>query len=346
MKKIFVSSVIKDFETFRQAAQTGIELLGHAPVMAEKFSSRTYSSEVACISEVQNSDLVVLVLGNKYGFKTSENISVTHSEYLAAKKSGKPILVFVQDCEMEDEQISFKKEIEVYDSGFFRTKFSSPEELKDLVVKSIRTWELEKTAVNTEAFMERVKSILLDKGSRNEGMGIVVFWPQPVQEIDLSEIEKNSDDLFTQICKTDAAILRKGYELISESKKVTLKSGTTELSYYSDGLISLSFNTEKEDNRGFSFDYCFVSPSKFSSIALKSQIFIKSKAILCLVGLCGMDNRYFDEPVAGNSLTMPMFKQPSELSAKLFNPYTEISYKEWIDLEVKKFKRIYSLVKR
>ena len=97
MKKIFVSSVIKDFEAFRQAAQTGIELLGHAPVMAEKFSSRTYSSEVACISEVQNSDLVVLVLGNKYGFKTSENISVTHSEYLAAKKTGKPILVFVQD---------------------------------------------------------------------------------------------------------------------------------------------------------------------------------------------------------------------------------------------------------
>ncbi|MES9830281.1 MAG: DUF4062 domain-containing protein [Candidatus Thiodiazotropha sp.] len=132
---VFISSVIGGFEQHRQAAKEAVELMDHKPIMSEYLGARPYSSGVACINEVEQSDIYVLLLGSKYGSETDEGISVTHAEFRAAQAANRPILAFVQQCEMEPKQDAFKEEVEAYRGGVFRASFATTQELKDQVVR-------------------------------------------------------------------------------------------------------------------------------------------------------------------------------------------------------------------
>jgi len=342
MKKVFISSVIQNFELFRNAAKSAVELMELKPIMAEELSSRTYSSETACISEVQKSDLVLVILGKKYGFRTPAGISVTQSEYRAAIKAKKAVLVFLEDGELEPDQAAFKAEVENYYDGFFRTKFSTSEQLKHLIIKALRNWEKESINVDPEGFEKRLNLLLPNiENSRNEARAILVFWCQPTFDLDLDEVEQNSDKYFTQICSTGAASVRDGYNLKSKSDHVVIKTGKTECTWYSDGLTLLNFSAEpKEDYHSFSFYY--VSPTIFTNVATKARTLNSSKIVWVCIGLYGMESRYFEELTKGNSTSVPMFNQTSERSAKLFSPITDAAYTEWIETQTKKFKRTFS----
>ena len=135
MRRVFISSVISGFEEYRNAARKAVEIMGDKPIMSEGFEARPYSSDVSCISEVESSDVYVLIMGADYGYLTLEGISVTHKKYLVARKLDKPILAFIQDCEKEETQVSFQKEVEDYQAGLFRAKFSDPNDLKDEFIK-------------------------------------------------------------------------------------------------------------------------------------------------------------------------------------------------------------------
>ena len=232
MNTVFVSSVVKDFEPYREAAKSAIELMDMKPILAEGLASRAYSSEIACITEVEKSDLIVLILGKKYGFKTSDGLSVTHAEYRAAVEAKKPILVFLMEGELENEQAAFKTEVESYDNGFFRTKFSNPGELKDLIVKAIRNWEAEKQSHNEQAFNERLDQFLSTVIPRNEARAVVAFWGQPTKKLDLDEIESEADKVFSDLCSTGAASMRDGFKLNQGAEILTIESGITELSFH------------------------------------------------------------------------------------------------------------------
>ena len=69
--KIFISSLITGFEPLRSAARSAIQVLRHEPVMAEDFGARPTSPQVACLQGVRDSDLVVLSLGDRYGYAVS-----------------------------------------------------------------------------------------------------------------------------------------------------------------------------------------------------------------------------------------------------------------------------------
>src|SRR4051794_9705183 len=95
--KIFVSSLISGFEPLRAAARSAIQTLGHEPVMAEDFGAKPASPQVACLRGLRSSDLVVLILGERYGSVPPESsVSPTHEEYLEARDT-KEILLFVQE---------------------------------------------------------------------------------------------------------------------------------------------------------------------------------------------------------------------------------------------------------
>lgn len=53
MRKVFVSSIITDFEEYRTAVRRAVEIMGDRPVMSEDFGARPYSPEKACITEVE-----------------------------------------------------------------------------------------------------------------------------------------------------------------------------------------------------------------------------------------------------------------------------------------------------
>lgn len=95
--KIFISSLISGFEPYREAVKSAILTLRHQPVMAEDFGAQPNSPQIACLQGLRSADMVILVLGHRYGYpQGSSGVSPTHEEFLEAQPR-KPILVFVQD---------------------------------------------------------------------------------------------------------------------------------------------------------------------------------------------------------------------------------------------------------
>lgn len=79
--RVFISSVIRNFEIYRAAARKAVGLLQHEAIMCEDFGARSESSEVACMSEVDQADVVVVILGADFGFQTPTGESVTQQEF-------------------------------------------------------------------------------------------------------------------------------------------------------------------------------------------------------------------------------------------------------------------------
>lgn len=343
MKKVFISSVIKDFATFRKAAKSAVEIMDLKPVMSEDFGARSYSSEIACIKEAQSCDLFILILGKNYGHLTSEGVSVTHSEYRAAKAANRPILAFVQTCDMEPQQEAFKVEVEKYHDGFFRATFSTDGELKDQIVKSLRNLEKEASAVSENDFLKRFENILQDthSRSRNESFGAIAFWGQPIKEYDLAAIEQNADNIFKQLCDIGVTNMREGYKLYTKNNRIEITSNKTKFFVYDDGFKILYFSPTIEGQEGYSFSMFYVSPGLFERVTLGSLSLCESKISWTLLALFGMDNKYFAEPEKGDSTTIPMRQQSSEVVTKFLSPITKSTYEDWVKAQVKKLKWVF-----
>jgi hypothetical protein len=135
--KVFISSVITGFETFREAAAEAAAALGYDSIRAENFPASTKSPRVACLAGVREADLVVLIMGERYGDPQPSGYSATHEEYLEAK-GRKPLLVFVQDgVTMEPDQVAFRREVEAWQGGSLWKAFIHPDDLRVRVTEAI-----------------------------------------------------------------------------------------------------------------------------------------------------------------------------------------------------------------
>lgn len=144
--KIFISSLISGFEEYRAAARDAVRALGHEPVMAEDFPSQPNSPQIACLSGLRQSALILLLLGERYGAPQSSGLSATHEEYREAKNM-RPVIAFVQDSvPREPEQKEFVTEVQQWEGGLFRGGFSTPAQLKDGVTRAIHEWMLASAA--------------------------------------------------------------------------------------------------------------------------------------------------------------------------------------------------------
>lgn len=141
--KVFISSLIRGFEAYRDAARSAVLTLRHEPVMAEDFGAQPNSPQIACLNGIRSADLVVLVLGEHYGYvQGTSGVSPTHEEFLEARDT-KPVLVFVEEGINRDAQQSqFVADVQGWQKGYFRGGFSSPEELRDLVTRAIHEYQL------------------------------------------------------------------------------------------------------------------------------------------------------------------------------------------------------------
>ena len=161
--KVFISSVISGFEEFRDAAAVGIAALGHEVIRAEEFASTDAAPRVACLEGVRRSDLVVLLLGARYGERLPpHSLAPTHEEYLEAR-SEKPILVFVEaGAEFDESQMNFVDEVQTWDQGRFRVQFSSATDLQAKVTRAIHEHELSvaSTPVNTSELISIADQML------------------------------------------------------------------------------------------------------------------------------------------------------------------------------------------
>jgi hypothetical protein len=171
--KVFVSSLIGGYEALRQAARDAIVSLGHEPIMAEDFRAQPNSPQLACLKGLRMADLVVLVLVDRYGQpQAGSGVSPTHEEYLEAK-GRKPILLFVQEgVTAEPKQQELLREVQGWQGGLFREGFTSPEQLRTLITRSIHSYELAHAAgpVNGAA-LAREAAALISGQERGGGQG-------------------------------------------------------------------------------------------------------------------------------------------------------------------------------
>ena len=137
--KVFVSSVVTDYENYRSAAKDGIEALGHeAVVIGVTNASLPEPPQAACLAEVEDSDVVVLLLGRRYGTRQASGKSPTHEEIVHAQSLGRPVLVLVEDVEdREPDQDAFLEEIGGWEDGYTWKNYSTPISLLTEVVKAL-----------------------------------------------------------------------------------------------------------------------------------------------------------------------------------------------------------------
>lgn len=149
--RAFISSVINGMSEYRDAAAEALRTLDLDVRRAEELPASDETPQQACLREVRSSDLVVLLLGSRYGAPQDGGLSATHEEFREAKSS-KPVLVFVQDVEDRDPlQSAFVEEAQAWTGGFYTGHFRSPGDLAREVTRSVNRYLVSTAAGSVDA---------------------------------------------------------------------------------------------------------------------------------------------------------------------------------------------------
>jgi hypothetical protein len=104
---VFISSTIADLDHFRSAIREVIEEIGYRAVMSE-FGEVGYlnpnTAADSCYKSLQQCQMLIVVLGKRYGSTDESGFSVTHKEYRTARESRIPTLTLV-----DQEVAAFRK---------------------------------------------------------------------------------------------------------------------------------------------------------------------------------------------------------------------------------------------
>jgi hypothetical protein len=199
--KVFISSLITGYDHYRAAAVEAIETLGHQVVRAEDFPALAGTPQQACLAAVRESDLVVLLIGERYGYTQPSGLSATHEEYREARER-KPILVFVEaGVTREPAQQAFLDEVQAWATGHFRASFSSPAELTAVLLRALHDHELATATgpVDEPDMMVRATTLLPDtRGSVGVSQLAFVVTGGPHQQV-LRPVELEHPDLARDI---------------------------------------------------------------------------------------------------------------------------------------------------
>lgn len=146
--RVFVSSTCYDLSLLRAQLRSFIKDIGYEPVMSD-FEDILYDprnhTHASCIDEVSNCDMLILIIGSRYGgkakpealskvsfeslksesanvetLKNEENLSVTQLEVLKAIESSMPIYTFIDKRVWHDHALYEKnKNSEIIDKIIF-----------------------------------------------------------------------------------------------------------------------------------------------------------------------------------------------------------------------------------
>lgn len=185
--KVFISSVIAGMEGHRAAAGEAAESLGYTVIAAEDFRASPSSPQQVCLEGVRNADVVVLLLGARYGTPQKSGLSPTHEEYREARGS-KPVLVFVQtDATPEPGEGTFIDEVSSWEGGQYREPFDTPESLRKAVTGALHRWEVNQQAgpVNEEELRARAAALLPRRTTYSPGSPLlhVIVAGAPAQRV-------------------------------------------------------------------------------------------------------------------------------------------------------------------
>jgi hypothetical protein len=108
---IFISSTIADLRYLRDGLRDAIIELAYQPVMSE-YGEVGYlhptTAAGSCYRTVTQCQMVVLIVGKRYGSIVADGLSVTHKEFQAAQEHQIPVITFV-----EPQVLSYKEVFDV-----------------------------------------------------------------------------------------------------------------------------------------------------------------------------------------------------------------------------------------
>jgi hypothetical protein len=96
--KVFLCSTYSDLVNERDAVLDAIRKLQHQHYSMEFFGARTNQPIETCLEEVRRSDVLVVIVGHRYGSLVPNiGISFTEAEYAEGHRLEKPCLVYFRD---------------------------------------------------------------------------------------------------------------------------------------------------------------------------------------------------------------------------------------------------------
>jgi hypothetical protein len=128
--RVFVSSVVNGFEEVRAAARAGVEEGGGEPVLVEDFPALDISPRSACLDAVAASDIVMVVVGERGGWRAPSGKLVVEEEFDEAVRTGRRTIVFIQDAAHDADATLLVEKLSSYVEGRFRVMFSTPADLR------------------------------------------------------------------------------------------------------------------------------------------------------------------------------------------------------------------------
>jgi hypothetical protein len=155
---------------------------------AEDFGASPSSPQQVCLAGVRNAEMVVLLLGARYGTpQQGSGLSPTHEEYREAR-GHRPVLVFVQSgIAREAEEEKFVEEVSGWEGGQYRDLFDSATSLRAVVTRQLHRWALSPQAVpvNEEELAARAVALLPQRSTYTTGSALlhVVVAGGPAQQV-------------------------------------------------------------------------------------------------------------------------------------------------------------------
>ena len=127
--KVFISSTCYDLANVREELRKFIINFGYEPIMSE-YSDVLYDprehTHTSCVEEVKNCDMVILIIGGRFGgkaideaiskidfnkiekvvqIKKNDNFSITYLEFLKAIECEIPVYTFIQEDVLSDHKL-------------------------------------------------------------------------------------------------------------------------------------------------------------------------------------------------------------------------------------------------
>ena len=195
--RVFVSSVMEGFREMREAARLGIEDAAGVPVLVEDLPSLDETPRNACLDGVESCDVVVLVVGARGGWKAPSGKLAVEEEAEYARRLGMPLLVYLQDVPRDDGAEGLAAQLGDWVGGRFRTRFSTPEELRSLVRQGVEraTSTMEYPVRNMDEMRELASEPL---ESADEVFLRIVLTPERDEEA-IDPVRLQSDELPNEI---------------------------------------------------------------------------------------------------------------------------------------------------
>src|SRR5438067_13250612 len=94
MVRVFVSSVAAGLEATRKQIISDLQKAGYDVGAMERFGAQPTIPIDVCLREVRRSDVVILLIGPRYGSLLLQGISYTQAEVREAQCAGIPVFAF------------------------------------------------------------------------------------------------------------------------------------------------------------------------------------------------------------------------------------------------------------